>query len=169
VRVQRVQQIEERRVPMRTLFLRFADFDVGSVLMTNGVALRTKCGVLRSAQNDSFFISLYQGKFEVLEYGLGAEGGVVDCGSAMGAEGRGWVDEAAACVAFCRSGWSPGPRVRTLRQAQGRLWGTRACRYCEDAAGDVDGLSGVVLADAAGHEEGLDPGDDHREARPEED
>jgi hypothetical protein len=35
--------------------------------MVNGVALRTKCGVLRSAQNDSFFISLYQGKFEVLE------------------------------------------------------------------------------------------------------
>jgi hypothetical protein len=36
-------------------------------------------------------------------------------------------------------------------------------------AGDVEGLGGVVLADAAWHEKGFDPGDDHGDAGPGED
>ncbi|HWZ00586.1 MAG TPA: hypothetical protein VNX17_05885 [Edaphobacter sp.] len=80
--------------------------------------------------------------------GLGAERGVGDGGSAVIAEDGSWVDGLAACVAVggeCAGGGS------------------------EDVAGDVEGLGGVVLADAAWHEEGFDPGDDHGDARPRED
>ena len=50
------------------------------------------------------------------------------------------------------------------------MCGGRGCAgvdgRAEDLAGDEHGLHGVVLADASGHEEGFDPGDDHRDAGP---
>ncbi len=50
--------------------------------------------------------------------------------------------------------------------------GRRRCSLrgggAEDLVGDVDGLGGVVLTDAAGHKEAFDPGDDHRDPGPRE-
>ena len=66
----------------------------------------------------------------------------------MGAEDGGWVEQVAAGVAPGKGG--------------GLVWRR------EDLGGDVVGLSGVVLADAAGHEEALEETEDGRDAGPEE-
>lgn len=78
---------------------------------------------------------------------------VGDCGSAMGAEGCGWVDGAAA--------------VGTVRGCRGRF--AVRDRTGEDLIGDVERQSSVVLADAAGHEEAFDNTQDCGDAGPEED
>jgi hypothetical protein len=72
--------------------------------------------------------------------------------SAASAEGGGWVDDVATCVAVSCCGCS----------RRGLVGGS------EDLAGDVHGLHGVVLADAAGHEEAFDEAEDGGDARPEE-
>jgi hypothetical protein len=50
--------------------------------------------------------------------------------------------------------------------------GRRKCSMqgggAEYLVGDVDGLCGVVLTDAAGHKEAFDPGDDHGDTGPRE-
>jgi hypothetical protein len=118
-------------------------------------ALRSRSGFLhyaihdetvgRSGRNDDSQVGR---KTWWLERGLGAENGAGDGGSAVIAEDGGWVDGVAACVAV-RRGCAGGG--------------------AEDVAGDVEGLGGVVLADAAWHEESFDPGDDHGDAGPGED
>src|SRR5271170_228242 len=105
-----------------------------------GSSLRSEC--------NSF---IYE-EVEILDGGLGAEWGVVDCGSAVVAEDGGWVDEVAACVAARGGGCG--------------CWGIAGS---EDLAGDVHGLHHVVTADTTGHKEGFDPGDDHGDAGPGED
>lgn len=66
-------------------------------------------------------------------------------GSAMRTEDRGWRDRFAACRA---------------------AWGGVAGCAAEDLAGDVGGLLGVVAADAAGGEEGVDPAEHGGDAGP---
>ena len=88
---------------------------------------------------------------EESERGLGVESGAGDGGSAVIAEDGGWVDGVTACVAARRGG--------TGLIGAGR----------ENLTGDEQGLGGVVLADAARHEKGFDPGDDHGDAGPGED
>ena len=63
----------------------------------------------------------------------------------MSAEGRGRIDGVATCAALSVGGPSPGSRVGG---GVNRSW-----RDTEDLARDVICLRGVVLADAAGHEE----------------
>jgi len=76
----------------------------------------------------------------------------------VSAEGGGGVDLSSACIAASCAGGCGGDGL-----GWNELWGS------ENLAGDVHGLHGVVLTDAAGHEEGFDPGDDHGDARPRED
>jgi hypothetical protein len=95
-----------------------------------------------------------------LEGGLGAQCSVGDRGATVGAEGCGGIDDAIAGIAPCGYG---GGRHRPIP----RVW--RDCRGGEDLIGDVDGLSGVVLTDAAGHEEALDEAEDGGDSGPEED
>jgi hypothetical protein len=81
-----------------------------------------------------------------------------DRGAAVGAVDGGGFDGAVAGGAVsdseCRGCWGDVCC----------LWGGSA----EDSVGDVDGLGDVVLADAVGHEEAFDPGDDHGDAGPRE-
>ena len=64
----------------------------------------------------------------------------------MGAEDGGWIETVAAGVAPGGGGWL--------------VW------QSEDLGGDVVGLSGVVLADAAGHKEALDETEDGGDSGP---
>jgi hypothetical protein len=78
---------------------------------------------------------------------------VADRGSAVGAERSGRIDRAVA-----------GRAVRG-----GGCWFGVGVRVGKDLAGDVESLSGVVLPDAARHEEALDKAEDCGDASPEED
>jgi hypothetical protein len=84
---------------------------------------------------------------------LGGEPGAGDGGSAVIAEDGCWVDEVSACVAALSGGC--GCNLLPIG--------------AEDPAGDVHGLHGVVLADAAGHEETLDEAEKCGDSGPEED
>jgi hypothetical protein len=77
----------------------------------------------------------------------------------VGAEGCGLVDGAAACVAVSGGGC----------RRHGASARKRAAGSGEDLAGDVDGLSGVILANATGHEEALDEAEEGGNSGPEED
>lgn len=70
----------------------------------------------------------------------------------MIAEDGCWVDEVSACVAALGGGC--GCDLLPIS--------------AEDPAGDVHSLHGVVLADAAGHEEALDEAENGSDAGPEE-
>lgn len=89
-----------------------------------------------------------------LECGLGAESGTGDGCPAVIAEDGGWVDGVATCTA-----------ARCGGRGRAGLAGGGA----EDLAGDEHGLRGVVLADAARHEEAFNPGDNHGDTGPGED
>lgn len=76
-----------------------------------------------------------------------------DCGSAVGAERCGGLNRAVARGA----------------ERDSRGWFGVGNRVGEDLVGDICGLCGVVLADAARHEETLNEAEDGGDASPEED